>query len=396
MTYLLILGREPALSWCEFDAVARSAGVQISFQWREGEVVCITSNCEETFFRQHECAGLIKVAKFLCTAEKNNVYKKIAKNIMAHRKGDAKLTIGVSVYGNNPHVAPALARDVKTHLHTQGIGMRFIAGDTPLSSGTLVKNKLLGSGTEYIVAPHGSDWYVGETVTAQNSDAWSARDYGKPARDMRRGMMPPKLARMMVHLGEVPQGAAILDPFCGTGTLVMEALLAGYNVIAGDADPAAVSATQKNAAWLKTRDNIDMNLNVIQADARTISKRLKKRSRVDAIVTEPFLGNEKTLPYAQRMRDAQKLHDLYKECFIDWKKFLPRGARVVIIFPQFMMRENVIEIPIHDELSKFGFDILPPISGALPIDDEYSLHGNLLYMRKGQRVAREILMLSAK
>ena len=63
----------------------------------------------------------------------------------------------------------------------------------------------------------------------------------KPYRDMRRGMLPPKLARSLVNLAigaKSPSDMTILDPFCGTGTVLMEAMLLGTHVVGTDLAPA--------------------------------------------------------------------------------------------------------------------------------------------------------------
>lgn len=58
----------------------------------------------------------------------------------------------------------------------------------------------------------------------------------------RPGSLHPPLAAAMVRLAG--PGATLLDPFCGTGTIPMEA---GGHVLAGDRDPAALAAARTNA-----------------------------------------------------------------------------------------------------------------------------------------------------
>jgi tRNA G10 N-methylase Trm11 len=54
---------------------------------------------------------------------------------------------------------------------------------------------------------------VGITVLFQDVDEYSARDYGKNVRDMDVGMLPPKLAQMMLSISGEARG--IYDPFVG-------------------------------------------------------------------------------------------------------------------------------------------------------------------------------------
>jgi len=87
-------------------------------------------------------------------------------------------------------------------------------------------------------------------------------------------MLPPKLAQIIVNLATgplpddkmssicdipadqiIPQphlGQTLLDPFCGTGVLLQEAALMGYNVYGSDLEARMVDYTAQNLAWLET------------------------------------------------------------------------------------------------------------------------------------------------
>ena len=75
------------------------------------------------------------------------------------------------------------------------------------------------------------------------------RDMYKPNTDIQMGTLPPKLARMMVNF--TAQNSGILwDPFCGSGTIPMEAVILGFNTLASDVNPVAVNTTSSNIEWL--------------------------------------------------------------------------------------------------------------------------------------------------
>lgn len=70
--------------------------------------------------------------------------------------------------------------------------------------------------------------------------------------------LEPRLARLLISLGhrsgtETTGGAnqptTVIDPFCGTGGIAIEAMLAGLNVLASDLDPRMVSGTKQNLEW---------------------------------------------------------------------------------------------------------------------------------------------------
>lgn len=66
----------------------------------------------------------------------------------------------------------------------------------------------------------------------------------------RPGALHPPLAAALVRLADAPHGAVLVDPFCGTGTIAIEAKLArpDLHVVARDADPDAVGAAAANSA----------------------------------------------------------------------------------------------------------------------------------------------------
>jgi len=95
------------------------------------------------------------------------------------------------------------------------------------------------------------------------------------------GSMSPKLARCMVNLSHVKEDQLLLDPFCGTGGILIEGGLIGAKLIGSD-----ISWKMKNG----TAINLDYcNLNdyeVYHLDVRE----LKLPKKVDAVVTDPPYG----------------------------------------------------------------------------------------------------------
>lgn len=150
-----------------------------------------------------------------------------------------------------------------------------------------------------------------KTIWVQDFEGWNLRDYGRPAVDPHIGMLPPKVARMMVN---VSQGKKILDPFCGVGTILAEALTLGLDAIGSDTSQAQLDKTKKNLDWLGKTCPLYL------WDARQISSKV---TGVDAIVTEPFLGPA----------NQQVLEKLYLGCLTDWQKVLKTGGKVVIALP---------------------------------------------------------------
>lgn len=62
----------------------------------------------------------------------------------------------------------------------------------------------------------------------------------------RRGALRPAVAAAMVHLAGPPQRGVLLDPCCGTGTILSEAEAAGWLPAGGDIDVAAARSAVAN------------------------------------------------------------------------------------------------------------------------------------------------------
>lgn len=104
----------------------------------------------------------------------------------------------------------------------------------------------------------------------------------------------PTLAAAAVRLCPVRDDDVVLDPFCGSGTLLAERAIRGpyRRLIAVDISPRALKAARENLAGFD-------KMSFIQADATTLSL----REQVNAIISNP--------PYGQRVgapRSASKLH----------------------------------------------------------------------------------------
>jgi len=58
--------------------------------------------------------------------------------------------------------------------------------------------------------------------------------------------LDPILARVLVNLSEVPAGGSVLDPFCGTGGILIEAGLCGIKTYGADMQKEMVEGTREN------------------------------------------------------------------------------------------------------------------------------------------------------
>ncbi len=130
-------------------------------------------------------------------------------------------------------------------------------------------------GDEVIVARH----------TGSNNDRFSDRRAHLRPRNHPTSLSP-KLARALVNLAGPPSSiTTILDPFCGSGGLLIEAALAGRHVTGIDIDPRQVARAEENLAHYGAAATLSVG------DA----KRCDRYGTFDAIVTDLPWGQNSTL-----------------------------------------------------------------------------------------------------
>ena len=96
--------------------------------------------------------------------------------------------------------------------------------------------------------------------------------------------MAAKLARCMVNLAKPKTGELLFDPFCGTGTTLIEAAFMGCRVLGLDIQRRMVKGSLKNLAYFHIKPE-----GVIVADAKN-----PPITKIDCVVTDPPYGRSAT------------------------------------------------------------------------------------------------------
>ena len=377
-----ILGREARLSVAEIVAVLNLK--KINFK-ENVPILKIQNNVDPQIIKQ--LGGTIKIgeeiALGLTITELNQAMEK---EIL---KLSGKANFGISFYGGKKD--RQLGINLKTKLKKEGHSVRVVdSQDGVLNAAQIKFNKLVGKGIEFLVENDNGKFNLAKTIAVQDVDDFSARDFGRPTRDDFSGMLPPKLAMMMINLGQAKKNETILDPFCGSGTILSEALLMGYqNLIGSDISPRAIADTQKNIDWMQKKqfNNLTINqsgIKIMVSDVGLLSKKIEKP--IDIIITEPFLGKPLRGNETENeiINQAQELKKLYLSAFKEFAKILKPKGKVIFIVPCFKFKDEWITIDVKDEIKKMGFfaeNLLPN-------------YESLLYARPTQKVGREIWKFS--
>lgn len=403
MRYFFVLGRLAALSIAEIFAVLHGDFVVEAVS---DEVMVISTKTPlDLPGLMRQLGGTIKIGEIVgddAPLEVDALATTIAASVLAAKHSEGKMTFAVSAHGDWPAL-DRIGLTAKKLMTQQGVSVRFVgpSSEKTVSSVAIEKNGVIESGGEFVLMTAEKKRFIGKTSVVQPFEEFSQADYGRPGRDTIQGMLPPKLARSLVNFAEAKKDTLLLDPFCGSGTVLTEALHLGFTSVAGsDSNPVAIANTEKNLAWLKEQKFLppDAAITLHVADARNIGQHLKTKS-VPTVVTEVFLGPPRR--GREQRGDLQRtlfqLSKLYYQCFSAWQQVLTADATLVVAFPLYILGNEQHGTGIKDILA-LGYEIVPLVSPDIVrrAKLEVTKNGGLTYGRSGQLVYREIVKFRRK
>ncbi len=372
--FLFLLGNTPALSLAELQAVYPNLNCELL----QPQVALGKSDAFDAQAAIERLGGTVKILKpferstLLNTAA---AQAKLTDLLRAHPNAAGKLQFGIGEVGRD-HLQPIEAAEIKAILQHEGLSVRYVSDSRLGLSAAILSHKR--AMLEFLVINTETETLIAETIAVQDVDNWTNRDRNKPYADSKKGMLPPKVARIMVNLalGDTdPTAATVCDPFCGSGTVLLEASVLGATVIGSDVDAVAVDGTARNLLWLYREYNLSKQHTLRNAD---VSKLQLPVDSVSHLVTEPFLG--KPSPREHQLPGIFKgLEKLYKGAFKHWTTFLQDGARLVVVMPLVTEFKHAFSLrPFIDDLESLGYTTC-----SEPI----------IYARPGATVQRELYQL---
>ena len=390
--YIFILGNNPDLSKTEISSLYKNiANISQNFV-----IVDDNINPEEAL---KKLGGTIKIA--LLTKKINQAEELTAdwwQKTLLDNKPTGKINFGFSLYQDsrkNYEKFLRLALAVKKKLRAEKYQARIVSSKAAvLSSVVVAKNNLLNN--ELIIIKEDDHYLLAWTKAVQDFAEYGFRDMARPRRDDRSGMLPPKLAQILINLAGPDRKKVLLDPFCGSGTILQEAAILGLPKIYGsDINSDTIKACQKNLEWLKQNFSLKTSYQLKICPVEKLSQYFSRQS-IDLIISEPFMGDARLIQHihdpAKLASQAEALKKLYLKAFAEFKKVLKPDGRIIFIFPIFNLNGKTIYTLPAAELKKMGFvPHLPQITLDHP-----SENGNLVYARPEQKVQREIAIYSTQ
>lgn len=392
---IAVLGRQPEFGFAELWAVGATHVAYLTPEIAEFDGSDLDINRLGSVKKLGEVLFTTSRAKLGADLKKYTAKTLIPE--LAKAAGRHKVTLGISAYGNTDS-SSMNAKDtfnlgviVKKALRAHDISVRLVPNTEPaLSTAQSFHNGLSSNPykIELLVVVQNDRLTVAQMTGVQNPNAYAARDQKRPKRDAFVGMLPPKLAQTMVNLALGPNNSAalantklaptrLLDPFCGTGVVLQEALLAGCDVYGTDISAKMIDYSKENLNWLNVQNDILLEV----GDAQTY----KWQGQVNAVASEIYLGSPLSSPpsFAKLQVLRRNAEELLEKFLHNLSPQLESGTRLCLAIPAWRQENG--------GFSRLNLDFLTRL--------EYNVEGksrDLLYAREQQIVARDLIILEKK
>jgi tRNA G10 N-methylase Trm11 len=389
---LFVLGRQPAIGRAELESLLGSEHIAVA-----GEMAAV-GDMPPTGVPFERAGSIIKLAVVIQTVASSDwrsLQAELARAalMLAADITEGKIQLGISVYGmaTSPRQLLGAGLEIKKLLRTHGYSVRLVPNkEQALSSAQVLHNHLAGErGIELLAVQAGRQVIIARTVRVQDINAYAARDQARPKRDSFVGMLPPKLAQTIVNLATasaVPhEQTVVLDPFCGTGVVLQEALLMGFGAYGTDLEQRMVDFSRQNLDWLATYGPLPIPT-LESGDATTH----QWKHPFSFIASETYLGRP-----LSNWPSGETLQQIIGTCNVITEKFLrnlaaqtPAGIRICLALPAWRSpASHIHHLPLLDHLTDMGYN---------RVSFEHAQWQEMVYFRPDQLVARELLVMIRK
>lgn len=279
--------------------------------------------------RLAELAGVHKLAPLVSLLDGPSEVQGALADLMAEHL-DEKSNVSLSGYELEESDYDDLVRGMLDGLRERGL--RKVRLLRPKGNELLAEDVLARKALDVVAFPYHGGFALGPTVWVPDSVSMRRRGTQRPA-PRPEIALSPRLARTLVNLAGMTQGQTVLDPFCGSGTVLVEAHKKSLRCLGLDVRASRVQEARENLRW-SAAEGAGMGYDIRKGDARDLA-RLLRGTKVDGIVTEPLLLP--SLDARPRTATAQAMvgeaAGVYNDALASMAESVRPPGRIVVVVP---------------------------------------------------------------
>ncbi|MBI2148832.1 methyltransferase domain-containing protein [Candidatus Woesearchaeota archaeon] len=349
MLYLFVLGRDSLLSRLEVESLLETKGLKFNIVDESKNILVVNCDLLKPEIID-EFGGIIKIAELISSSGRFDQIEESLEKSSLYEGTKNKIEYYIDSFNTN--LLSFLEDYLKDYFRKISIKALYRKTKEPSK---LINKNILESGVNLVVFKN----YIGKVIAITNPLELKKRDVHRPDVDYKK-VISIRLAKILINISKIKENQILLDPFCGSGTVLQEALLKNVNVIGVDSDKESVGQAEKNLNWVTKEFKLKKKFEIYNLDCRNIAEKIKKNS-VDVVVTEPYMG-----PYIRKLPNIYEaknlvleLTNLYGILLNNLKNVVKNDGRVVIVIPKFRTRENkIVFIDFKNIAEKNGFILI--------------------------------------
>ena len=318
MKWFFILGRNPLLSRKEVLAYLRARGRNHKEIFFDENLLMVETSEEEKFDIQ-EFGGVLKLGEIVFEGEESEF-----KNFVLGNELVPSDKFTYAVFGNLELeiLKEKFKKEKKRAVLKHGRNQMELEGGKKI-------NVSMNSDFSIFLYGFEDKIYFGLTTQDYDSLKIKERDMEKPVR--RESLaISPRLGKILVNLSEAKPGDLLLDPFCGVGGILQEALLKRIKVYGIDNDSSAIDGAKENLNWMKKKYGFNESFVLKVGDSRKVDD-----LQFGAVATETPLG--KVLKKKPDNNEAKQIIQNFEAFIIPILRRLKNSkkfkAKIAITFP---------------------------------------------------------------
>ncbi len=384
MQYLFVTGRNPELALAEALSLFEKMDIDVTpSASKTNAFILNTRKGLNTKQILRLLGGTIAIGKILCTGDISEVERFIeSEEVYFGQKN--KFLYSCLDFADEDSLNIVL-NALKQKFRAEKTKARFksIRGTILMQTGDVVEgtpSKISSTDITYFLFKD-ENYSLGFIEAFSDSKEMEARDMGKAVRREHLAISP-RLSKILVNLSQTKQGQTLLDPFCGIGVILQEALVQGINVVGVDINSTAIDGAKKNIEWTKNKYRAKASSKISVGDSRKVSLQ-----NIDGIATEPSLGMLlKKIPHKKvAIQMQERFENLLIQVLNNLKNSLTSDAKIAFTAPYINTGKSRLGCNIQKICNATGLQVhtLKSQTPKFPVCD----------FRPNQIVGRDIFVL---